>query len=229
MQKKPPASVLAEGLTTSSEDRPPLNDHWRARRELAAVVRRLNSAMMTTGMSTAALEALTTALRTEVEGIEAGPHRLGNQAQAEIIAAETGAAAPFMYHEMSPVMGHANPHAPPLHIWQEDGRIHGRATVSWDYEGPPDHVHGGVVAMLFDQLLGFGQRISGTAGPTGSLTVRYHRPTPLHKPLHFIGEVERIEGRKKFMTAKLMADDVCTASCEGVFIIFKELAESAAE
>ena len=38
------------------------------------------------------------------------------------------------------------------------------------YEGPPGHVHGGLVAAMFDELLGFAQ-LSG--GFTGTLTIRY--------------------------------------------------------
>lgn len=220
--KKPPSISYnpSDLLTTSPEAGPALNDNWQARRDFAAVLRRLNCALLTSDVPTEQLKSITATLQNEAERIEDNTRLFGIKAQAERIAVETGQ-LPFLYHEMSPVMGHGNAHAPPMHIWQDDGRIHGRVTIGWDYEGPSEHVHGGMIAVLFDQLLGFGQRISGSAGPTGSLTIRYHRLTPLNKSLHLVAKVDRMEGRKKFLVGELWADDVCTASCEGVFIMAK--------
>lgn len=228
MQKTPPlAYEPSDLLATSPEVRPALNGNWQARRELAAQLRRLNNALLTADVSTQELQSVTAAVQAQAARVEANERVYGNKAQAERIAAQTGQ-LPFMYHEMSPVMGNSNALAPPLHIWQADGRIHGHVTVDWGYEGPSNSVHGGVVALLFDQLLGFGQRISGTAGPTGYLTVRYHHPTPLNKPLRMVANVDRIEGRKKFLLGEIWADGVCTASCEGVFIIPKNAPDAAA-
>ncbi|MDY0013447.1 MAG: PaaI family thioesterase [Rhodocyclaceae bacterium] len=219
MQKTPPIPYdPSDLLATSPEVRPALNDHWQVRRELATVLRNLNSALLTSDVPTEQLKSLIATLQAELARIEANGRLFGNKAQAEHFAAQTGY-LPFMYHEMSPVMGQSNALAPPLHIWQADGLIHGSVTVGWGYEGPAESVHGGVVALLFDQLLGFGQRISGTAGPTGSLTVRYHHLTPLNKPLRLVARVDRTEGRKKYLVGEIWADELRTASCEGVFIM----------
>ena len=55
------------------------------------------------------------------------------------------------------------------------------------YEGPPGNVHGGMVAAAFDEVLGMAQSLSGNAGFTGTLTIRYRSPTPLYEPLLFRG------------------------------------------
>ncbi len=47
------------------------------------------------------------------------------------------------------------------------------------YEGPPTCVHGGVIAELFDELLGISNILAGPGAMTGTLTIRYRRPTPL--------------------------------------------------
>ena len=86
----------------------------------------------------------------------------------------------------SPLMGRANPLAPPVKLQIEaDGRVTGTATFGSAYEGPPGHVHGGFVAAAFDELLGLVQIKGGTPGMTGRLTVHYRSPTPLHTELRF--------------------------------------------
>jgi len=86
------------------------------------------------------------------------------------------------------------------------------------YEGPPGSVHGGFVAAAFDEVLGYVQSLSGNPGMTGTLTVVYRRPTPLHTELRFEGEIVRVEGRKIFTRGRVHAGDVLTAEAEGVFV-----------
>ncbi|TLF75289.1 PaaI family thioesterase [Nocardia cyriacigeorgica] len=80
--------------------------------------------------------------------------------------------------------------------------------------------HGGVLPLLFDDLLGMivhyaGRPISRTA----YLHVNYRKVTPLETPLTVRGRVERIEGRKTFISAEL-ADEQGTvlADCEGLMV-----------
>jgi acyl-CoA thioesterase FadM len=53
---------------------------------------------------------------------------------------------------------------------------------------------------------------------TGTLTVRYRSPTPLHLELGLRGWVERVEGRKIFTRGTLHADGRLCAEAEAVFI-----------
>ena len=57
---------------------------------------------------------------------------------------------------------------------------------------------------------------------TGTLTVKYRKPTPLHTPLLFEAEFVRIEGRKIFTRATLSAEGVLRAEAEGIFISVRE-------
>ena len=88
----------------------------------------------------------------------------------------------------SPMIGFANPISPPVEVWAvhgEDGQreLRGRVTFDYPYEGPPTCVHGGVIAELFDELLGLSNILAGLGAMTGTLTIRYRRPTPLLAPL----------------------------------------------
>ncbi|HVF32618.1 MAG TPA: PaaI family thioesterase [Acidimicrobiales bacterium] len=93
------------------------------------------------------------------------------------------------------------------------------------------HLHGGFIAATFDQVLGMAQSFSGHPGMTGTLTVRFRRPTPLNADLVVEGRLERIEGRKNFTSAQLLHDGVITAEAEGIFITvdFDEMQTRAAE
>lgn len=127
----------------------------------------------------------------------------------------------------SPLMGRANPLAPPLKLTVESDRVVGTARFGSAYEGPPGHVHGGYVAAAFDELLGLTQALGGQPGMTGRLIVHYRRPTPLRTELRLEGTVEKVEGRKRFCIGKLWAGDVLCAEAEGLFVTvdFQKISE----
>jgi acyl-coenzyme A thioesterase PaaI-like protein len=125
---------------------------------------------------------------------------------------------PHAFFDYSPVMGLANPLAAPLYLEVRDGMVHGTVHFGSAYEGPPGAVHGGYVACAFDEVLGLTQTIGGTPGMTGTLTIKYRRPTPLHTDLRFEGHLDRSEGRKRFTRGYLYAGEELTAEAEGIFI-----------
>jgi acyl-coenzyme A thioesterase PaaI-like protein len=94
----------------------------------------------------------------------------------------------------------------------------GRVRFGAAYEGPPGCVHGGYVAATFDEILGMAQALSGKRGMTGTLTVRYRHPTPLHRELRFEGTLVRQEGRKIYTVGRCLAGDQLTAEADGLFI-----------
>ena len=120
--------------------------------------------------------------------------------------------------DLSPLMGRANPLAPPLRLQLSDDRVVGTATFDSAYEGPPGCVHGGLVAAAFDELLGLVQMHAGQPGMTARLVVNYRSPTPLHEELRLEGRVVRVEGRKTFCTGEIHAGDRLCAEAEALFV-----------
>jgi acyl-coenzyme A thioesterase PaaI-like protein len=120
--------------------------------------------------------------------------------------------------DLSPLLGRANPLAPPLRLQVEDDRVAGTATFGPAYEGPPGCVHGGYVAAAFDELLGLVQMLGGQPGMTGRLVVNYRSPTPLQTELRLEGRIDRVEGRKTICTGQIYAGDVLCAEAEGLFV-----------
>lgn len=130
------------------------------------------------------------------------------------------------------VVGLRNAIAPPLEIVQD--KVRGGATSSFFlnalYEGPPGKVHGGVLALVLDQIFGEAAAAGGTPGMTGTLTLRYRKPTALG---HCYAEawVTSSAGIKTIVKGELRdADGEVTVEAEGLFILPKwardQLAES---
>ncbi|MFP8878403.1 MAG: PaaI family thioesterase, partial [Myxococcota bacterium] len=123
------------------------------------------------------------------------------------------------FFDQSPLIGLANPLAPPIRISASgDMTAEGVVTFGSAYEGPPGCVHGGFIAAAFDEVLGFVQSLGGSPGMTGTLTVKYLKPTPLRIELVFEARLLRIEGRKIFTEGCVRADGLVTAEATGLFI-----------
>jgi acyl-CoA thioesterase FadM len=94
----------------------------------------------------------------------------------------------------------------------------GRARFTSPYEGPPDCVHGAIIAATFDQVFNVANLKSGVAGPTAYLHVDYKRPTRLLRDLELEGWVAQVDGRKITCRGRLVQDGVVTCEAEGLFI-----------
>lgn len=120
--------------------------------------------------------------------------------------------------DRSPLIGLANPVAPPLHLAAIGDHVEGTAVFTVAYEGPRGHVHGGIIAAAFDEVLGMVQSLTGRPGMTGQLSVRYRKPTPLYQEVRFSGHVERVDGRKIYTKGTLHHGGTLCAEAEGLFI-----------
>jgi acyl-coenzyme A thioesterase PaaI-like protein len=117
------------------------------------------------------------------------------------------------------VVGLRNPVAPPLVLHRDpDDLVWSEFVLGAPYEGPPEHVHGGVSALILDHVLGATAHQPGRPAYTGTLTLRYRRPTALGRRLRAEAHVERTEGVKTFSVGQLADEDGITVEAEGVFI-----------
>jgi len=146
-----------------------------------------------------------------------GPHGRSYHASAE--GAVGGATHGFASH--SPVTGPLNALAGVVDIEITPTEVIATATYGDAYEGPPGCLHGGLIAAIFDEVLGFAQALSGAPGMTGRLEVTYRSPTPLHQPLRIIGRFDEVNGRKIMTTGEIYAGDRLCAQATGVFISVK--------
>jgi acyl-coenzyme A thioesterase PaaI-like protein len=119
----------------------------------------------------------------------------------------------------NPVTGFRNPIAPPLVMHEEpDGLWWSEFELGEAYQGPPGWVHGGILALILDQVLGE-VASEGLSKPmfTGTITMRYLRGTPLGR-LRAEAATERIDGYKTFVSGHVSDADGKTVEAEGIWI-----------
>ena len=188
-----------------------LTDADKARVRLAAVTRQL---ILDSFLSTARIDDIDIAIghvSTALESINAPDGVPGS------------AAAESHFTDRSPFYGAMNPLSMPMAMKKDEsfgefGAISGTATFTEPYEGPPGHVHGGYIAASFDEVLGMTQSLTGRPGMTGTLTIKYRAPTPLHQEIVYRGWVDRIEGRKIFTKGTSHIGETLCAEAEAVFL-----------
>lgn len=110
-------------------------------------------------------------------------------------------------HEMCLVCGQENPTGMQVRWRLENDLIVGETTLSLPHQGPPGHVHGGAIAAMLDEAMGFAVGRSGIAGLAANLDLNYRKPTPLGVPIRAEGWVVRVEGRKVFTAGRLILLD----------------------
>jgi acyl-coenzyme A thioesterase PaaI-like protein len=186
-----------------------------AARRMGDAVRRLVERVVGRDAPIAAMDEVAAAAYVAAESLEVYRRRGVHDGWAE--GANSG--DPYAFFDRSPTLGRANPLAPPIEVEVVDGVVVGRARYGAPYEGPPGCVHGGYIAASFDDVLGIAQSLSGSGGMTGTLSVRYRQPTPLHEDVVFEARLDRVEGRKIFTAGVLKGPDgEVTAEAEAVFI-----------
>lgn len=211
----PQDNPLLDNPYYSAELAAPVNQYWSARRKAADACRSLIENLVTTSATPELLEQVAAVLGEQAARLETEQQFCGRLSYE---GAGDHGGIPEVDYEVSPLNGQSNPIAPSMVVHLDGEKVHGRATLGWPYEGPPGCVHGGFIAALFDQLLGVGQMLSPAPGFTGTLSVRYLKPTPLNTELRLEGWLDRVDGRKAFLSGEMWAGDVKTATCEGVFI-----------
>lgn len=131
-------------------------------------------------------------------------------------------AARSSYQNHSPLRGQLSPIAPPMAIERVEGpdglRLVGRVRLSCAYEGPPHGVHGGVVAALFDEILGGAQNLAPPVGVTAKLEIRYRQLTPIDEDLRFEAWIEQQRGRRVRIRGTCHAGETLTADARGLFV-----------
>lgn len=168
-------------------------------------------ALTTGAVFDADLGPITERLRAVADELEAA------SATPEARQAETWANRDYITN--CPVAGRSNVLAPPVEFdLLPDGTLRGEVTLGLEYQGPPACVHGGVVALLFDVVLGRANFHAGHTGMTGYLDVDYRSPTPILEPIVVTGRQVRVDGRKIWSEGAIWAGERLCATAEGMFV-----------
>jgi acyl-coenzyme A thioesterase PaaI-like protein len=126
--------------------------------------------------------------------------------------------AQILTHADRPISGIASPWGCEVDARRNGDEVLAHFTLGAAHEGAPGRCHGGIVAALFDDVLGMLLQVHHIRAFTGELTVRYHAGTPLHRPLEMRGRVARLEGRKLHLEGELHDGETLIATCKALFI-----------
>ena len=113
-------------------------------------------------------------------------------------------------------------HPPLLSVELSSLETHAKFEFSPFYIGGKGAAHGGAVALLFDDVLGRLANRDRGVSRTAYLHIEYHNVTPVGRPLRLDARVDRIEGRKRFVSGRILDGDVVTAEAAGLFIELRD-------
>ncbi len=200
---------------------------------LAAVVRRLGTAILSRELDPVESEAMSKQLSSMCEDLEARPpvSKMESLFRRNRIATfmETGRwpdpppdGARLEFDPASIVGGELNPFGMGARYFREGDEAVGRARLGPCFEGPPERVHGGVVCAIFDEVMGSVFRATGTPSAfTGELTVRFERPAPLDADLEFRARRVAAQGRRQLLEGEATGPEGRFASASATFIEMK--------
>ncbi len=125
----------------------------------------------------------------------------------------------------NPVVGPGNPVAPPMGVEIVDGVAIGSCILDWRYEGPPTYAHGGISALLLDQIMGYAAAAAGHPGVTARLEVRYRSTVPLGEPLRLQARLIDVLGVRAAIRGSVSlasAPDDPLVEAEGRFLTLRD-------
>lgn len=91
-------------------------------------------------------------------------------------------------------------------------------------EGPPGHVHGGVLATVLDEAMGMAAWTTGKMCVAVNLNFSYKSPVPLGAAVQIQARLDRVEGRKVFTVGTITLPEnggeytVIAVEGQGVFV-----------
>ena len=185
---------------------------WDARRQLAEAIRQLADRCVMTDASEDAIRSATQQLTAITQalppGKTAGAHWSAGTYQQEV----------RRFIDRTALMGQANPVAPPMIVSHDGSASICEITLGERFVGAPGLCHGGVIAAIYDQLLGHAVLWAERSGLTVDLQITYRRPTPLHTPLRFTARVDRTQGRSTYVSGTCHRGDTLLSTSVGHFV-----------
>lgn len=125
----------------------------------------------------------------------------------------------MVFDTMSYIGGPLNPLSARARYFRQGDEAVGRVTIDVGHEGPPDRVHGGMVASIFDEVMGTVFRVQSLPSAfTGSLSVRFEGPAPIGVELEFRARLAGVDGRKYAIEGEATGPQGRFASATAVFI-----------
>lgn len=198
-----------------------MTDPDNPRMAAAAAMRRLGHAMVAYETDDALLERIAHQAAATAEVVEAGTRR---KRPVEALKRRLWEDPPddgdrMAHFEECVVSGRANPMGIMMHVRRDDQSVVGSVNLGAAFEGAPRRAHGGIVAAILDDIMGYVLLVQRTPAFTGTLQVRYAAPIPVQADLVAKAWMVGRDGRKLTITGTLSTlDGTEVAHGDAVFI-----------
>ncbi|MFD6813531.1 PaaI family thioesterase [Enteractinococcus coprophilus] len=113
---------------------------------------------------------------------------------------------------------------PPLVVDHfDDDALHAHFVPGQFAMGMNQAMHGGVVSLIFDTLMGrMAAGLQGIPCRTAYLNTQYRHVAPVEQRLELHARVESIEGRKRFIVAQLLHGQTLCAEADALFVAVRQ-------
>jgi acyl-coenzyme A thioesterase PaaI-like protein len=185
---------------------------------LAAAVRGLGDAAAETGVDPDTLDGITAQVTALTERLAAVTH---DGPYSGLTWAPGDFSVPEGPMPLNPIIGACSPVRPDVKLRFRDGEIVGRARFTRRFVGPPGFAHGGISAMLGDQIVSASPQAIGVRTIVKSLRVRYRRPLPLGEELALWGVCEPTGDTYRARFTVTRGDELAVEG-EGDLVTFEE-------
>ncbi|XP_069334860.1 acyl-coenzyme A thioesterase THEM4 isoform X2 [Eulemur rufifrons] len=88
-------------------------------------------------------------------------------------------------------------------------------------KGMPGFLHGGAIATMIDTTLGMSAVIAGGTVMTANLNINFKRPIPLCSVVVINSQLDKVEGRKVFVSGNVQSADEKTLYSEATSLFIK--------
>jgi acyl-coenzyme A thioesterase PaaI-like protein len=179
-----------------------------------------------------ALAAYTDAMRRALDAAAQARPPAGNwlkaaehaRALTDLFAPYAGPESQRIVGQLRDLPGRGQVLVPPFRVTHRDEQqVLAEVTLDHTHLGANGAAHGGVLPLLFDELLGqFANSAGRTRARTAYLHVDYRKITPIGVPLRLRAAFVSEEGRKRLLTGTAHAGDVLVADARGLFVELRE-------
>jgi acyl-coenzyme A thioesterase PaaI-like protein len=205
---------------TSEELAPTPPEILAGRERAAAALRRLGHAVVGHECDPALLEQVAVRADRIAAEVELGTPRsrpIGD-IKRRLWEAPPPDGGPMSHFDECVVSGRANPMGIAVQVRRDGDEAVADVVLGPAFEGAPKRAHGGTVAAIFDDVMGYVLILHRTPAYTGRLTVHYRAPVPVGQELTIRARLTRRDGRKLTMASELSADGTLLAEGEALFI-----------
>ena len=191
-----------------------------ARVRAATALRRLGHAIVGHDVPASVFDSISSQVDTWLPSVEAAPGRSRSvETMKQHMFERPDEGQPIGTFPDCVVSGDANPMGLDVQFFREGDEAVSRVVLGPAFEGAPNRAHGGVVAAVFDDLMGFVLTIHESPAYTAELTVRYRRPTPVGEQIEFRARLVDRRGRRLQIEAEAIdSDGTKIATATALFI-----------